>query len=183
MARSYSASSGERVRSDAPVRSSDSAIASAIKGLDAISKPEAKGDRPWSAQENVRSFTGKDKDGNTITGGILVVPDKDEDYHKGSPNKKTLNIKFVYSGEGKGGGRMAMEKLIEMADKTGVTLSLSVAPFENPLKSNYPIPRHGKLMDFYRSLGFKTADSGGRKDYNPEFSTYMERKPKSPIDT
>jgi hypothetical protein len=74
---------------------------------------------------------------------------------------------------------MAMEKLIETADKNGVTLSLSVAPFENPLKSNYPIPAHGKLMDFYRSLGFKTADSGGRKDYNPEFSTYMERTPKA----
>ena len=183
MARSYSASSGERVRSDAPVRNLDSAIASTLKGLEDISEPETKGERPWSERENVRSFTGKDKDGNTITGGILAVPDKDEDYYKGSPNRKTLNIKFVYSGEGKGGGRMAMEKLIETADKNGVTLSLSVAPFFNPLKSNYPIPRHDKLMDFYKSLGFKTAAPGGRKDYDPESSTYMERKPKASIDT
>lgn len=180
MARSYSASSGERVRSDAPAQSKDEAINATLKGLESVSEKETKGDRPWSERENVRSFKGKDRDGNTITGGILAVPDKDEDYFKGSPNKKTLNIKFVYSGEGRGGGRMAMEKLIEMADKNGVTLSLSVAPFENPLKSNYPIPRHDKLMDFYRSLGFERADSGGRKDYNPEFSTYMERKPKSP---
>jgi hypothetical protein len=155
-------------------------VQNVLKELDSISKPETKGDRPWSERENVRSFTGKDKDGNTITGGILAVPDKPDDFYRGETANETLNIKFVYSGEGRGGGRMAMEKLIEIADKNGITLSLSVAPFENPLKPQYKMPSHSKLTDFYRSLGFKTNSSAGakRKDYDPSFSTYFEREPK-----
>ena len=155
-------------------------IQNVLNELDSISQPETKGDRPWSERENVRSFTGKDKDGNTITGGILAVPDKPSDFERGETPQNTLNIKFVYSGEGMGGGRMAMQKLIEVADKNGITLSLTAAPFENPLKSNYPQPSYSKLNAFYKSLGFEPNGDVGRtrKDYDPSFGIYLERKPR-----
>jgi hypothetical protein len=156
-------------------------IQNVLKELDSISQPETKGDRPWSERENVRSFTGKDKNGNTITGGILAVPDKPSDFVRVGTFNETLNIKFVYSGEGRGGGRMAMEKLIEIADKNGITLSLTEAPFENPLKAGkagYRPLSSSRLGEFYRSLGFVGADGSSRKDYDPQFGTYMERKPR-----
>lgn len=156
-------------------------IQNVIKELDSISQPETKGDRPWSERENVRSFTGKDKNGNTITGGILAVEDKPSDFLRGFTPTETLNIKFVYSGEGRGGGRMAMEKIIEIADRNGITLSLTEAPFENPLKAGkagYRPLSSNRLGEFYRSLGFRSVSGLGRKDYNPEFGIYMERKPR-----
>ena len=75
---------------------------------------------------------------------------------------------------------MAMEKLIQIADKNGITLSLTAAPFENPLKAsnpNYRPPSISKLKDFYESLGFRRESGVSRKDYDPSFGIYMERKP------
>jgi hypothetical protein len=170
-----------KIPTSVPPRNFIDVAKSVLSGLDNASKPETKGDRPWSPRENVRSFTGKDKDGNTITGGILVVPDKPEDFYDRSKVANTLNIKFVYSGEGRGGGRLAMQKTIEQADKNRATLSLSVAPFENPLKASNPNYRGldiSRLKTFYESLGFRTADGSARKDYDPSFSIYMERKPR-----
>jgi hypothetical protein len=55
-----------------------------------------------------------------------------------------------------GAGTKAMKKLIDMADKQGVTLRLVAKPIKSPTGKKIPA---NKLINWYKTLGFKSTDN------------------------
>ena len=89
---------------------------------------------------------------------------------QGEADAASLYIDAIYGFEGKGGGRMAMERILAHADKNEVNVSLEVSPFyaEGGRKMD-----HAKLMKWYESFGFEPWVEAS----TPE-NSYMIRYPK-----
>jgi len=70
---------------------------------------------------------------------------------QGEGDTATLYIDAIYGFEGKGGGRMAMERILSHADKNEIQVTLEVSPFyaEGGRKLD-----HARLMKWYESFGF-----------------------------
>lgn len=129
---------------------------------------------------SMRVVKGKGPDGKEAIGLIKVSAEqfdpKDLEQIKSSASKDAVDVLYIDKVQSvtRGGGRAALNSLIEEADKNGTILQLFAESFETKATQTGEAKRReaDELIKYYAQYGFKTIQSKGETAYQ-----YMVRIP------